>query len=204
MNAKSPDFQSESSLVPRLVQVPGSFLRLRLPPAVHPVITPTQQSTSKRIIRFPLAHLLSDEKARAEFNQQNSKPAEEKPTKIKGSSRVRFQDQRRQLASTPPSHCSVIVHDTPKGILSPATFTRHLSPTLRTGRLLHRDADTPSLQQWQEKWEDREQQVLLDSIKELNDLLAALRSRSKSPMRERGNPNPRFHKDKVNRGRIVL
>jgi hypothetical protein len=195
--------------MPRLVQVPGSFLRLRLPPSVlrpsygRMAISPTLGTTSKRIIPWPLA-LYTDEKAKLQLNDRNQRRGEEKikdsTTRITG--KVRFQDQRPAAISTPPSNSSVIIHDTPK-LPSPS---RHLSPRLKPAKPLPKD-ESPSLQHWQQRWEDQEQRALLHSIKELNDLLAALRSRSKSPMQDRGVANASFksemrlHRDKRGRGR---
>jgi len=187
MNPPSPDLYYDS---PRLVQVPGSFLRLKLPPALRPslgrlAISPAL-GASKRIIPLPLAALLTDEKARLHLNERNQKREDERAkgnlTRMTG--KVRFQDQRPAALATPPSNNSVIVHDTPK-TASPPPLSRHLSPKLKPAKPLKR-GESPSLQRWQERWEDKEQQALLLSIKELNELLAALRSRSKSPIRERG------------------
>lgn len=188
MNTPPPDLYYDP---PRLVQVPGSFLRLKLPTTVlrpsygRLAISPTL-GASKRIIPLPLATLLTDEKARAQLNERYQRREDER---TKGNStriavKVRFQDQRPAGLVTPPSNNSVIVHDTPK-VTSPPPLSKHFSPKVKPAKPLQR-GESPSLQRWQERWEDQEQRALLLSIKELNDLLAALRNRSKSPIRDRG------------------
>lgn len=194
--------------LPRLVQVPGSFLRLRLPPSVlrpsyvRMAISPTLGTTSKRIIPWPLA-LYTDEKTKLQLNDRiQREKMKENSSRIAG--KVRFQDKRPAAISTPPSNSSVIIHsDTPK-LPSPKG---HLSPRLKPTKPLPKE-DSPSLQHWQERWEDQEQRALLHSIKELNDLLAAVRSRSKSPIVDRGGGNAsykserRLQREKRGRSRI--